>query len=107
MKNFIITNWPTLVIVGAFLIYVGYLVVTKKWAQLRALAYKLILQAEKAITGTAQGQLRFEQVFKQIYSLVPSWLRLFIPEDTLREKLQEWFNDLKDYLDNGKIDKSA
>jgi len=107
MKNLIISNLPTLIIVVAFLIYVVYLVVTKKWEQLRALTYKLMLEAEKVITGTTQGQNRFNQVFVQVYSLLPAWFRLFVPADTLKAKLQSWYIEIADYMDNGKVDGSA
>ncbi len=106
MKNFIIQQWPSIVIIAAFLFCIGYLVVNRKWAQLRATAYRMILQAEKVITGTKRGQERFELVFDRVYSLIPSWLRFFILESELREQMQKWYNDIKDYLDNGKIDKS-
>lgn len=100
MKNFMINDWPTILIIAAFLIWIGYLVVCKKWDQLRGIAYQLMLQAEKAITGTKKGQERFEAVFKQVYSLIPSWLQFFFPETIVREKLQEWFYDIMDYLND-------
>lgn len=100
MKNFMINDWPTILIIAAFLIWIGYLLVYKKWDQLRGIAYRLMLQAEKAITGTKKGQERFEAVFKQVYSLIPPWLQFFFPETTVREKLQEWFYDIMDYLND-------
>lgn len=106
MKNFIILNWPSILIIAAFLIWIGYLVVNKKWEQLRGTAYRLILQVEKTITGTKRGKERFELVIDRLYSLIPGWLQFFISEKCLREKLQEWFDQIKDYLDNGKIDGS-
>ena len=87
--------------------YALFLAVTKQWAKLRVIGYKLILQAEKAITGTKKGQERFEFVFYKLYNLIPGWLQLFVSEESLLEKLQEWFVELKDYLDNGKIDQSV
>jgi hypothetical protein len=107
MKNFIIQQWPPIVIIAVFLFWVGYLAVNRKWVQLRSMAYRMILQAEKVITGTKRGQERFELVFDRVYSLIPPWLRFFILESDLREQLQEWYNDIKDYLDNGKIDGSV
>lgn len=106
MKNFILQHWPSIVIIGAFLIYCGILAWQKKWDQLRGIAYKLILQAERAITGTKKGRERFDTVFHQIYSLVPAWLRFFFPESTVQEQLQAWYVEIKDYMDNGKIDGS-
>ena len=107
MKNFIIQHWPSIAIIGAFLIYAGILAWQKKWDQLRANAYHLMLQAEAVITGTKRGQERFEQVFIALYDMIPAWLRFWFPETLVREKLQDWYNNtLKDFLDNGKIDGS-
>jgi hypothetical protein len=106
MKNFILSNWPSILIIAAFLIYTVILVVKGKWEQLRSMGYRMILQAERVITGTKKGQERFETVFAQVYSLIPAWLRFFISEQSLREKLQEWYNHIKDYMDNGTIDNS-
>lgn len=107
MKEFLISNWPTILIIAAFLVWIVNLAVKGKWAELRGIAYRLMLQAESAIRGTKRGQERFETVFTQVYSLIPAWLRFWFPEDLVREKLQDWFNTIKDYLDNGKIDKSV
>jgi hypothetical protein len=107
LKDFLFSNWPSILIIVAFLFWVGYLVVNRKWDQLRSMAYRMILQAEKVITGTKRGQERFELVFERVYSLIPPWLRFFILKSDLREQLQEWYNDIKDYLDNGKMDGST
>lgn len=106
MKNFITSNWPSILIIAAFLFWVGYLIINKKWDQLRGTAYWMILQAEDVIRGTKRGKERFETVLQQIYSLIPAWLRFWFPETLVREKLQDWYNQIKDYLDNGKIDGS-
>jgi hypothetical protein len=66
-----------------------------------------MLWAEKVITGTKRGQERFELVLKQVYSLIPPWLQFFVTESDLREQLQKWYDCIKDYLDNGKVDNST
>lgn len=104
MKEFIITNWVSILIVTVTVGYTLFLVVNRKWEQLRAFGYKLILQAEKAITGMKKGQERFEYVFYKLYNLIPGWLQFFVTEESLREKLQEWFVDLKIFLNSGEID---
>ena len=107
MKNFIITNLPTILIIAVFLFVTVYLVINKKWEELRGMAYRFILQAERAYIGTKRGKDRFEHVFRLIYDLIPPWLRFFFPEDTVREQIQEWFNNIKDYLDDGKMNSST
>ncbi len=107
MLEFMKENWTSIL---AVLILVGwtiYLVITRKWDYLRAKAYEIILYAENYITGTKRGKERFELVIRTLYSLIPGWLRFIITEQTLREKLQEWFDILKDAMDNGKIDNST
>ncbi|QNU67278.1 hypothetical protein EHE19_001660 [Ruminiclostridium herbifermentans] len=106
MLEFIVSNFSTILLGLAVFFYVFYLVLNKRWEKLRKLAYKFILQAEKEITGTKKGQERFEFVIKELYLLMPKWLQIFITEETLKEKLQEWYNDVKDYLDDGKINNS-
>lgn len=107
MRDFLLNYGPTLIILLAFAVYVIVLAINHKWQQLRTTAYKLMLQAESVITGTKRGQERFEVVFAQLYSLIPAWLRFFFPETLVRQKLQEWYDTVKDYFDNGKIDGST
>jgi hypothetical protein len=107
MKNFLIQQWPSIVIIAALIFYVVYLVVNRKWEQMRGDAYRLMVQAESIIKGTKRGQERFEAVFQEIYSLVPAWLRFWFPETLVREMLQKWYNKIKDYLDDGNINNSV
>ena len=104
--DFIKANWVSIIIVAVTAGYALYLAFTKQWARLRASAYKLILEAEKVIRGTKRGQDRLEYVLDRLYCLMPTWLQFFVSEESLREKLQEWFEHLKDYLDDGKKNQS-
>ncbi len=106
MKEIITTNWVSIIIVTVTAGYALYLVVNRKWKQFRSIAYRMILQAEKSITGTKKGQERFEFVFYKLYNLIPGWLQFFVSEESLREKLQEWYDSIKDYMDNGVKDGS-
>jgi hypothetical protein len=63
-------------------------------------------KTERTIYSNFKGKERMEGVLKQIYTLIPPWMKFFIPESTMREKLQKWFNLAKDYLDDGKINSS-
>lgn len=75
MKEFIITNWVSILIVAVTAGYASFLAANRKWEQLRAGTYKLILEAEKVIADTKRGQAKFEYVFKRLYLLVPAWLQ--------------------------------
>jgi len=103
MKEFIFSNWATILIVILFFAYILFLVITKQWTKLREAAYKIMLAAEKVYL-TGQGRKKFNYVFVKVYNLVPAWLKLFVSEYWLRCKLQEWYNLVKDYADDGKID---
>ncbi len=107
MKEFLLNNWQTILLCAAALFYVFYLAWNKRWDEFRMLAYKFILQAEKGITGSQKGQQRFNFVLEQLYNLIPAWLRFFISEKSMRDKLQSWFEEVKDYLDDGKINRSV
>jgi hypothetical protein len=74
---------------------------------IRADAYKLFLKAENGFKGSGKGKEKMEWVFCAINSVIPNWLRLFISEDMIKELLQTWFDNIKDLLDDGKINKST
>lgn len=88
MKDFLISNWLVILILFCFTAYIVYLIVKHRWTNLRELAYKLIRQAEKAVTGTKKGRERFDIVLNQLYNIVPTWLRLFIPRTYLGKTLR-------------------
>lgn len=107
MREFLTGNW-LIVLLGLMVLgYIVYLVVNRRWTRLREIAYKFIRQAEKAINGTKRGQDRFKLVLDQLYNLIPPWLQFFITRTFMEEKLQKWFNTIKDSLDDGKINGSA
>jgi hypothetical protein len=106
MKDFLVSYWFVILISIIFVGYIIFLIVNRKWTKIRKIAYKLIKQAEETIVGTKKGQERFEQVLTQVYSLLPGWLRLFISCSLMEQKLQEWFDLIKDSLDDGKINNS-
>jgi hypothetical protein len=106
MKEFLMENWFVLLLAIAFLAFEIYLIITKQWTRIREQAYALMLQAER-IFADNEGKKKFEAVFERLYfDLIPPWLRLFVSQESIREKLQEWYTLAKDYLDNGKLDGS-
>lgn len=107
MKEFLAGNWLVILMGLVVLVYIVYLVVNKKWTRLREDAYKFIRLAEKTVRGTKKGQERFSLVLNQLYNMIPPWLRFFITRTFMEEKLQEWFDMIKDSLDDGKINNSV
>ncbi len=108
IRDFLIQYWPyVLAAVVIFVVIPLYLVVRGKWTELRRYAYRVIKVAEDNITGTKLGMERFNFVLDEIYKMVvPAALRPLIPKSTVARKLQLWFYDVKDYLDDGKVNKS-
>lgn len=106
MKEFITQNWTSIVIIVAVAFVIIVLVIQKKWDTLRTLAYKFMLAAEMAFKS-GEGKKKFEAVFRTVYDLIPEWFKIFVPEDLLRQKLQEWFDLAKDWADDGSINGSV
>lgn len=107
MKEILIQNWFVILVVATFVAYTIHLILTKQWTKLRMQAYALMLSAEK-LYAEGEGNEKFEAVFQKLYfSLIPAWLRPFVTQDTMRKKLQEWYELAKDYLDDGKVNKSV
>ncbi len=107
MIEFLTDYWFVVLIAIGFAGYVIYLITKHRWTQLREMAYKMIVQAEQVITGTKKGQERFNTVLTQLYNVMPLWLRIFIPKNLLEKKLQEWYELIKDSLDDGVINHST
>lgn len=74
---------------------------------IRVDAYKLFLKAENGFKGTGKGKQKMEWVAKAINGVIPNWLKIFVSDDMLKELLQTWFDNIKDLLDDGRINKST
>ena len=86
MKEFLSTNWLFIIVVLVFVAFEIYLVVDHRWADLRTHAYGLMLSAER-LFASGEGKKKFEAVYERIYfDLIPVWLRLFVPPESIREK---------------------
>ena len=58
------------------------------------------------IKGTKKGQERFQAVKQYLFDLIPSWVKVFFPESKIEEMLQNQFDKIKDFLDDGIINNS-
>ena len=102
---------PVLILVIALLVIVTAVVVyqyakAKGLEGIRKDVYALFLVAEHEIKGTKQGQQRLKWVVQQARGLLPKWLQVFVTEKALKEIVQNWFDGIKDLLDDGKINQS-
>jgi undecaprenyl pyrophosphate phosphatase UppP len=82
-----------------------YLIITKQWAKLREFAYQLMLSAEK-VYDVNQGKEKFEVVFNVLYGYIPTWLTGILTQEKIKAQLQIWYNNAKDWLDDGQINDS-
>lgn len=97
MTDFILSNFEAVAGVILAAILIVYALVTRQWWILQAAAYRFMLDAER-IMRTKEGKVKMDAVYAAIWEQVPKWLKRFITEKTLREKLQDWYNIAKNSL---------
>lgn len=108
-----ITSQPALsagLLGGAVVIVAGVaLYVYKKRGinGLREEAYKLFIAAEHLYEESGSGKEKFTYVVTSIYELLPSVLKLLVTEKELEKIIQIWFDEIKDLLDDGKLNDST
>lgn len=105
ITNFLIENATTIMTIGVILISIIGLMFAKKWSDLRAEAYKLVIQVQ-TLANTLEGKQRFALALEALYSYVPAILKPIITKNMLSEFLQKCYEELKDYLDDGAINDS-
>lgn len=95
--EFILNNYEAVggIIVAAALIV--YAIVTRQWSILRTAALGFMIDAERLI-ATVDGKAKMDMVFAAAWQQIPKWIKMFVTEETLREKLQEWYNIAKNSL---------
>lgn len=97
MTDFILSNFEA---VSGAILAVGliiYALITRQWSVLQVAAYRLMLDAER-LMSTAEGKAKMDAVYAAVWQRVPKWLKRFVTEKTLREKLQDWYNIAKNSL---------
>lgn len=101
-------NWPSVLIFAIAIVFIVMILVNKNYQLLRAEAFRLMMQVEKKNTVSTAGYKKFEKVYNTLYDVyIPSWFRVFYSKEDMREILQYWYEELKDYLDNGILDNST
>lgn len=102
---------PVLILVAVVLLIVTIVIAVQYLKQkglngIRADVYQLILKAEHMYRESGTGKQKFEWVIQQARGLLPKWLQVFVTEKALKEIVQNWFDGIKDLLDDGKINQS-
>lgn len=88
------------IIGGIIILIIAVLVAAKLNAKFRKVAYKLFLYAENNLT-----EEKMEYCVETIYSYLPLPLKVF-PQSFYRMLLQGAFDEIKDLLDDGKMNNS-
>lgn len=113
MKELFLENKLAFIVVVAVLI-VAFAVkkaveyITKKGLEgIRLDVYKLFVQAEEAYKESGQGQKKFKYVVSLARSMLPKTVQVFVTQEMLETVVQLLFDDVKDLLDDGKLNDST
>lgn len=68
--------------------------------------YQLILKAEHIYNESGQGKQKLKYVVSQARGLLPKWLQVIMSEEVLLKIIDWWFKEVKDLLDDGKVNGS-
>lgn len=105
MKTSVFVIILILILVLTIIMSVSYLK-DRTLEEIRADTYQLFLKAEHAFRYSGAGKQKMEWVISRARSLLPSWAQAFITEESLRKILELWFREVKDLLDDGKVNGS-
>lgn len=105
MIDFILSNFEAVAGLIFAIVLVVYAIYTRQWNLVKLAAYKFMFSAER-LMATDPGKAKMKEVYKEIWIMLPNWFKLFVKEETLREKLQEWYELAKDYMSDGTASKS-
>ena len=79
----------------------------KTLEQIRLQVYDLFLVAERTFLTSKSGKQKMKFVVNKARCMLPTWLQFFITDAMLEKLIQEWFNAVKDLLDDGKYNNST
>lgn len=96
-------EYDTYVGVGVVVVLLVVYLRNKSISDIRKDLYEVFLKLEHSITGTKVGQDRLDEAVTAAYEMLPKWVRLFVSKDRLRKTVDKWFKEIKDLLDDGKL----
>lgn len=102
---------PVLIIIAVVLavsiIYMGYSYLRDRTIeQIRGDVYQLVLRAEHTYKESSSGKQKMKWVVIQARKLLPGWLQVIVTDEVLQKIIQVWFDEIKDLLDDGKVNGS-
>ena len=93
-------------IVAAIALIVWYLR-TRSIEKIRSDVYQLFLKAEHLMVESGSGPARLEWVVDKAYVLLPTPIQFIVTREMLKIILKNWFDEIKDLLDDGKNNDSV
>ncbi len=69
--------------------------------EIRVEVYKLF-KCAKQYKESLSGKQKMKWVVSQARKLLPTWLQILVTEKTFENLLQIWFEEIEDFLDDGK-----
>ena len=78
----------------------------KRLDDIRADVYQLFLKAEHMYKGSGTGKQKMKYVISKARLLLPPWLQALLSETALERLFETWFREVKDLLDDGKVNGS-
>ena len=101
--NFIIEyRFILLVVLGVFIFAIA------EWGKFKKLAYSAILNAKRLAKDMVlkSGKQQEDWVVGKMYQYLPKKITRFISEKNMRRAVHYLYHQLKDYMDNGRLDNS-
>lgn len=78
----------------------------KNLNDIRKDVYKFILDAEHEFKEHKENEQKLSYVIQKARSLLPGWLQFFLTEERMKQIIDTWFKEVKDLLDDGKVNGS-
>ena len=102
---------PALVIIAVLIvvsvIWMGYAYLRNRTLdEIRGDVYQLVIRAEHTYKTSSSGKQKMKWVVSQARKLLPGWMQMIISEEMLQKIIQVWFDEVKDLLDDGKMNGS-
>ena len=88
MKEFLMSNWASLLVILAFVAVLVYLAVRGKKDIVAKILYALVTEAEKTY-GSGTGSVKFAYVVEKAYSYLPAILKVFITYERLKQMIED------------------
>lgn len=101
-------GWIVVLLMGVGGYFWYYFKVNGKQAglkELRERAYQLMLLAEKKFAD-GDGEAKMAWVADKIWLLLPDTMKFVLSEEDLTKLLQELYEELEDFLDDGELNDS-